>query len=165
MSTFVRNVYLSVQLDPHDLTLNVRDNIRSALVRTYLHRETSGIMAKEIEIQEDMELPLGEIVNNHVVVRVPCRVTYKYYRVGDVVRGTLNITDESNVTVSCGDLVCRLSRESGTVSFSDSKYCLMRNGTVHENGSEVSVVLKEARAGTDTNFVFLAVLLDPANAK
>ncbi len=165
MSTFTRNVYLPVTIHPHELTLDLVQNIKDAVLKTYLHRETSGIMAKEIEFCEGKEIPLGEIVNNHIVVRVPCKVTYKYYRTGDVVRGTLNIEDESNISVMCGDLICRLSRDSGTVSFSDSKYCFIRNGNVYDNGIEVSVVLKEAQSGTDSSFVFLASLTEGESKK
>lgn len=154
MSTFNRNVYLPVTLEPHELDLDVRENIRRAVMRKYLHRESAGIMPKEIVVYEEMALPLGEIINNQVLVRVPCSVTYKYYRVGDQVRGRLTITDESDVSVVCGDLICRLGREAGTVSYSGSKYCFSRNGRTYENGDEVTVVLKEAQTGVESMFVF-----------
>ena len=156
MSTFTRKVYMPVTLEPHELGLEVREHLRAAVMRRYLHKESTGIMPKEIRVCEDVALPLGEIVNNQVVVRVPCQVTYKYYRVGDTVRGTLHITDESDISVACGDLLCRLRRDSGTVSFNDGKYCFMRNGQVYEDGSEVTGTLKEAQTGTESMFVFLA---------
>ena len=102
MSTFTRKVYMPVTLEPHELGLEVREHLRAAVMRRYLHKESTGIMPKEIRVCEDVALPLGEIVNNQVVVRVPCQVTYKYYRVGDTVRGTLHITDESDISVACG---------------------------------------------------------------
>nr|CUI02369.1 CPXV124 protein [Cowpox virus] len=160
MSSFVANGYLPVTLEPHELTLDIKTNIRNAVYKTYLHREISGKMAKKIEIREDVELPLGEIVNNSVVINVPCVITYAYYHVGDIVRGTLNIEDESNVTIQCGDLICKLSRDSGTVSFSDSKYCFFRNGNAYDNGSEVTAVLMEAQQGIESSFVFLANIVD-----
>ncbi|AAF17966.1 gp082R [Rabbit fibroma virus] len=160
MSTFVKHVYLPIMLQPHELTLEVRKNIRDAVYKEYLHRESGGIMAKRIEICYDKELPLGELVNNHVVVKVPCVVTYKYYKNGDVVQGILNIENESNITVQCNDLICKLSRDAGTVSFNDSKYCLIRNGVVYCNGDNVSVTLKEEQQGMNSNFVFLASIVD-----
>lgn len=158
MSTFTRNVYLPVTLAPHELDLNVRENIKKAVMRAYLHKESAGIMPKEITVCEDMALPLGEIVNNSVQVRVPCHVTYKYYRVGDQVSGKLTITDESDVSVACGDLLCRLRRDAGTVSFSGSKYCFSRNGHTYEDGAEVTVTLKEAQTGAESMFVFLGAI-------
>ncbi|AAR07441.1 85R [Yaba monkey tumor virus] len=160
MSTFTKKVYLPITLNPHELTLDLKQNIKDAVIKSYLHRESGGVMAKKIDICFENELPLGEIINNHVVIKVPCLVTYKYYKNGDVVRGTLNIENESNVTISCGDLICKLSRDSGTVSFSDSKYCFIRNGIAYDNGKEVSAVLKEEQQGTESNFVFLASILD-----
>ncbi|QGN68092.1 DNA-dependent RNA polymerase 18 kD subunit [Equine molluscum contagiosum-like virus] len=158
MSTFERHVYLPVTLEPHELGLDLRENLRRAVMARYLHKESTGIMPKAITVCEDKALPLGELVNNQVLVRVPCHVTYKYYRVGDTVRGTLTITDESDITVHCGDLLCRISRDSGTVSYNDSQYCFLRNGRVYANGSEVTAVLKEAQTGTESMFVFLAAI-------
>ncbi|AEN03682.1 DNA-dependent RNA polymerase subunit rpo18 [Yokapox virus] len=160
MSSFTVNEYLSITLDPHELTLDIKSNIKNAVYKTYLHKEIGGKMAKKIQIREDVEIPLGELVNNYIVINVPCTVTYIYYHVGDIVRGTLNIEDESNVTIQCGDLICKLSRESGTVSFSDSKYCFFRNGNAYNNGSEVSAILMEAQQGTESSFVFLANIFD-----
>ncbi|WKW72229.1 RNA polymerase subunit RPO18, partial [Monkeypox virus] len=62
--------------------------------------------------------------------------------------------------IQCGDLICKLSRDSGTVSFSDSKYCFFRNGNAYDNGIEVSAVLMEAQQGTESSFVFLANIVD-----
>nr|WGO62712.1 RNA polymerase subunit [Wadden Sea poxvirus] len=160
MSTFVKKTYLPINLHPHELTLDISKNIKDAIFKNYLHRESGGIMAKKIEICEDKEIPLGEIINNYIMVKVPCIVTYKYYKVGDIVSGTLNIEDESNVSILCGDLICNISRESGNVSFCDSKYCFIKNGIIYNNGSEVSAMLKESKQGTDSNFVFLASIID-----
>ncbi|QDJ95094.1 RNA polymerase subunit [Hypsugopox virus] len=160
MSTFIKRVYLPVQLDPHELTLDVRTNIKNAIFKTYLHRESGGIMAKKIIICEDKELPLGELINNYILINVPCEVTYKYYKNGDIVSGTINIEDENNVTVLCGDLVCKLSKDSGTISFNDSKYCFIRNNKVYENGTHVSVILKEQHQGMDSHFVFSGALMN-----
>ncbi|QQG31572.1 RNA polymerase subunit RPO18 [Swinepox virus] len=160
MSTFTRNVYLPVYLHPHELTLDIHKNIEDAVYREYLHRESGGIMAKKIDICYDKELPLGELINNHILVKVPCIVLYKYYKNGDIVSGTLNIEDESNITVLCGDLICKLTRESGNISFNNNKYCLIRNGTIYDNGSQISVVLKEEQQGMNSNFVFLASIVD-----
>ncbi|ADT91115.1 DNA-dependent RNA polymerase subunit RPO18 [Cotia virus SPAn232] len=160
MSTFTKNVYLPVTLHPHELNLDIKKNIKDAVYKEYLHRESGGLMAKKIEIFNDKVLPLGELINNTILVKVPCSVTYKYYKNGDVVRGTLNIEDESNVRVLCGDLICKLGRDSGTVSFNNSKYCLIRNGSVYDNSSEISVVLKEEQQGSDSNFVFFASIID-----
>ncbi|AGZ95400.1 RNA polymerase subunit RPO18 [Sheeppox virus] len=163
MSTFIKNVYLPINLNPHELTLDIKKNIKDAIYKEYLHRESGGIMAKKIDICFDKELPLGEIINNHIMVKVPCIVTYKYYKNGDIVSGTLNIEDESNITVLCGDLVCKLNRDSGSVSFNDSKYCFVRNGIAYDNGSVVTVILKEEQQGMNSNFVFLASIMDPSN--
>ncbi|QHG62644.1 RNA polymerase subunit RPO18 [Cetacean poxvirus 1] len=159
MSTFVKNVYLPIILEPHKLTLDINKNIKDEILQTYLHREISGIMAKTIDICKDKEIPLGEIINNQVLIRVPCIVTYKYYRVGDTVKGTLSIEDESNVTVQCEDLICKLSRDSGTVLFSDAKYKFIRNGVHYDDGSSATAILKEAQYGMNSNFVFLASLV------
>ncbi|ATI21030.1 RNA polymerase [Western grey kangaroopox virus] len=158
MSSFSNNVYLPIVLEPHELNLDLRDNIRKAVMLRYLHKEITGFMPQEIIVREDREMPLGELVNNQIALKVPCHVTYKYYRVGDVVRGTLNITDESDISVNCGDLVCRLGKDAGTVSYDDSKYCFIRNGRVYADGAEVSVVLKEAQTGAESTFVFLATI-------
>ncbi|ABI99078.1 RNA polymerase subunit RPO18 [Deerpox virus W-1170-84] len=163
MSTFVRKVYLPISLNPHELTLDIRDNIKDSIYNEYLHKESGGMMAKKIEICFDKELPLGEIINNNIVVKVPCIVTYKFYKNGDIVSGTLNIEDESNITVQCGDLICKLNRDSGNVSFSDSKYCFIRNGVAYDNGAQISVVLKEEQQGMNSNFVFLASIIDENN--
>ncbi|QHR82624.1 DNA-dependent RNA polymerase subunit RPO18 [Brazilian porcupinepox virus 1] len=160
MSTFTRNVYLPITLEPHELSLDIRKNIKDAIYKKYLHRESGGLMAKKIEIFNDKELPLGELINNSILVKVPCSVTYKYYKNGDIVRGILNIEDESNIIVQCGDLICKLGRDSGTVSFNDSKYCLIRNNSVFDNGSEISVILKEEQQGNNSNFVFIGTITD-----
>lgn len=158
MSTFRQTVYLPVTVQPHDLTLDFRGNVAEAVMREYLFKEKGGLMATAIEVCLGNEMPLGRIVGNAVVISVPCDVTFKYYRVGDVVRGTLNIEDETNVFVDCGDLVCQLGKSSGAVTFNESKYCLVRNGAVYSHGSEVTAVLREARSGRESAFVFSAVL-------
>ncbi|AAR98295.1 ORF070 RNA polymerase subunit RPO18 [Orf virus] len=167
MSTFRQTVYLAVTLQPHELTLDFRGNVAEAVMREYLYKEKGGLMATDIEVCLGNEMPLGRIVNNAVVVSVPCNVTFKYYRVGDTVSGTLNVEDETNVFVDCGDLICQLGKSSGGVTFNESKYCLVRNGVVYEHGSRVSAVLREARSGRESAFVFSAVLLDgvPAEKK
>ncbi|AIZ77321.1 putative RNA polymerase subunit RPO18 [Parapoxvirus red deer/HL953] len=165
MSTFRQTVYLPVTLQPHELTLDFRGNVTEAVMREYLYKEKGGLMATDIEVCLGNEMPLARIVSNAVVVSAPCNVTFKYYRVGDSVRGKLHIEDETNVFVDCGDLICQLGRSSGAVTFNESKYCLVRGGAVYENGSEVSAVLREARSGRESAFVFSAVLSDePAAA-
>ncbi|ASC55570.1 putative RNA polymerase subunit RPO18-like protein [Seal parapoxvirus] len=165
MSTFKQTVYLPVTLQPHELTLDFRSNLVDAVMREYLYKEKGGLMATDIEVCLGNEMPMGRIVGNSVAVSVPCNVTFKYYRVGDIVRGTLTIEDETNVFVDCGDLFCQLGKSSGTVTFNESKYCLVRNGTVYANGSEVAAVLREARSGRESAFVFSAVLAEsPASS-
>ncbi|ANS71172.1 RNA polymerase [Pteropox virus] len=161
MSTFVRQMYLPIMMDPHELTFEVWENIKRIVMDTYLHKETSGIMAINITVYKDKELPLGELINNQIMVQVPCNVVFKYYKMGDIVSGTLSITDENDVQVLCSDLTCVLARGAGTVSFSDSKYCFVKNGVVYPNGSTVTAVLKEARSSKNSNFEFLAALVDP----
>ncbi|ASK51290.1 RNA polymerase subunit [Eptesipox virus] len=160
MSTFIKHVYLPITLDPHELTLDIIPNIKNAILKTYLHRESGGIMAKKIDICKDSELPLGELINNHILINVPCEVTYKYYKNGDIVQGTINIEDENNVTVVCGDLICKLGKDSGSISFSDSKYCFIRNTKVYENGTNVTAILKEQQQGMDSYFIFLGSLIE-----
>nr|WNT71259.1 MAG: RNA polymerase subunit RPO18 [Equine parapoxvirus] len=160
MSAFRQTVYLQVTVQPHELTLDFRANLVDAVMREYLFKEKGGLMATEIEPCLGSELPLARIVHNAVAVSVPCNVTFKYYRAGDVVRGRLSIEDETNVSVDCGDLVCLLGKSSGSVVYNESKYCLVRNGVVYEDGSEVSAVLREARSGRESAFVFSAVLAD-----
>ncbi|AWU47128.1 RNA polymerase [Sea otter poxvirus] len=160
MSTFNKKMYLPITLDYYDLTLDMWNNIKQKVMDTYLYKESSGIMAIKITVCDNKELPLGEIINNQVLIQVPCDVIYKYYKMGDIVSGILTITDESDVKVLCGDLTCVLATGSGTISFSDSMYCFVRNGTIYPNGSKVTAILKEARPGTNSNFIFLATLLD-----
>ncbi|QRI42793.1 RNA polymerase subunit RPO18 [Mudlarkpox virus] len=160
MSSFNANVYLTVTLAPHELNLDIMDNIKKAIINRYLHKENGGFMAKNIKIIEDTDMPLGEIVNNEIVVHVPCNVDFKYYKAGDVVAGTLVITDESDISVVSNDLICKIRSDSGTVSYDNSKYCFIKNGKVYANESTVTVMLKEAQSGTESYFVFLGNIID-----
>ncbi|AID46569.1 RNA polymerase subunit RPO18 [Pigeonpox virus] len=160
MSLFNSNAYLPVVIQPHELNLDLMDNIKKAVINKYLHKETSGFMAKKIKVVEDTPMPLAELVNNEIVVHVTCNIDYKYYKVGDIVSGILTITDESDISVVCSDLICRIRSDSGTVSYDNSKYCFIKNGKVYANESTVTVMLKEAQSGTESSFVFLGNIIE-----
>ncbi|QZW33372.1 MPPV-084 RNA polymerase subunit RPO18 [Magpiepox virus 2] len=160
MSSFNTNVYLTVTLAPHELNLDLMDNIKKAVINRYLHKENSGLMAKNIKVIEDINIPLGEIVNNEVVIHVPCNVDFKRYKIGDVIIGTLTITDESDISVISNDIICKISSDSGTVSYDNSKYCFIKNGKVYANESTVTVELNEAQSGIESYFVFLGSIIN-----
>ncbi|ARF02676.1 SWPV1-068 [Shearwaterpox virus] len=160
MSSFNADVYLMVTLAPHELNLDIMDNIKKAVIYKYLHKESAGFMAKNIKVKEDNVIPLAEIVNNEIVVHVPCNVDFKYYKAGDIVSGTLMITDESDISVVSSDLICKIRSDSGTVSYDNSKYCFIKNGKVYANESNVTVVLKEAQSGIESYFVFLGNIIE-----
>ncbi|ALA62407.1 RNA polymerase subunit RPO18 [Turkeypox virus] len=160
MSSFKSNVYLPIVLEPHELNLDLMDNIKKNVILKYLHKETSGFMPKSIRVVENTSMPLGELINNQIVVHVPCEVDCVYYKIGDIVSGKLTITDESDISVLCGDLICKIRGDTGTVSYDNSMYCFTKNGKVYANGSEVTVVLKEAQSGHDSSFMFLGNIIE-----
>ncbi|QRY18903.1 ORF-33 [Teiidae poxvirus 1] len=160
MSSFNTNIYLPVVIDPHNLNLDLMENIKKATIAKYLHKETSGFMASSITVIENVHMPLGELINNEILVHVPCNIDYKYYKTGDIVSGILTITDESDISVICNDLICKIRSDSGTVSYDNSKYCFIKNGKVYENESTVVAVLKEAQSGTESSFVFLGNIIE-----
>ncbi|ABJ09006.1 RNA polymerase subunit RPO18 [Nile crocodilepox virus] len=162
MSSFSQKLFLDVELDPGELNLDVRQNIRRKVMREYLHKERAGIMCTKIEILEEYRLPLGRITNNVITVMVPCLATYKYYRIGDVVEGTMEINSESDIAVNCPDLVCHINKDDGTVSFADSKYCFTKDRHVYNAGDTVTVTLKEANSSSGSSkFSFTGVINRP----
>ncbi|WPD91050.1 RNA polymerase subunit RPO18, partial [Avipoxvirus sp.] len=57
-------------------------------------------------------------------------------------------------------LFLKQTRDSGTVSYDNSKYCFIKNGKVYANESTVTVMLKEAQSGMESSFVFLGNIIE-----
>ena len=83
--------YLQIFLTPSELDSNIKKVIMTKLKENYLYTEIDGKMITNIQINNFNNLPLL----NNLEINILANVTYKIYKLGDIINGEV-FSDESS---------------------------------------------------------------------
>ena len=97
--------YLQIFLSQSELEPNIKKVIMIKLKEKYLYREIDGEMITNIQIKNFNNLPLS----NNLEVNILANITYKIYRVGDIVNGEIfHDGKDDRVFVLSYDIICEI---------------------------------------------------------